>query len=309
MGKSTPTSLHHLTRSVYEKQHARISADDTTFNRIYGIYEGTTLGIDPAWWRGNQHLDAGCGNFGAFMLRLLHLGVGRVTGIDLGDAWIPKLTNSLLSRGIKQEMFELRPGSVLEIPFPEKSFDFVAVNGVLVHLDSMEEVERGFAEGARVCKEGGYYYTSYGPCGGALMEAIFPALQQYYKTNTVFRSFIDDIDPQLIHDTLDKVSTDHYKYTGETLDVSPFKPLFGLDFCVFLQNFIQRPTDFSNQCTPAFVESLYSKHGFSKVIRLHHYVKRTDIRKLFAPLHYDWEHPVSNALYGEGFVQYCGLRD
>jgi ubiquinone/menaquinone biosynthesis C-methylase UbiE len=309
MPQKNGESLHQLTRSVYEKQHERIAKDDATFDRIYGIYENTNFGIDPGWWSGKTALDAGCGNFGAFMLRLIHLGFGKVTGIDLGESWIEKLRTSLETRGVSNECFELRTGSVLDIPYPDGQFDFVAINGVLVHLDSMEEIEKGFAEGARVCKKGGYFFTTYGPCGGALMDAVFPALQQYYRRNDDFKSFIDTISPDVIHDTFDKVARDHKEFTGESLDVEIFKGLLGLDFCVFLQNFIQRPTDFSNECTPGLVENMYKSHGFGEVKRLHHYVKRTDIRKLFAPLHYDWNHPVAKALYGSGFVQYIGRRD
>ena len=308
MRQRNEESLHQLTRSVYEKQHERIAKDDAAFNRIYGIYENINFEIDPGWWHGKTALDAGCGNFGAFMLRLIHLGFGKVTGIDLGESWIEKLSSSLYSKGVNKENFELCSGSVLSIPYPDEYFDFVAINGVLVHLDSMEEILKGFSEGARVCKKGGYFFTTYGTSGGALMDAVFPALQEFYRSNNDFKCFIDTISPDVIHGTLEKVSRDHKLFTGELLNVEMFKDLVGLDFCVFLQNYIQRPTDFSNECTPDFVENMYKSHGFVEVRRLHHFVKRTDIRKLFAPLHYDWDHPVAKALYGFGFVEFIGRR-
>jgi hypothetical protein len=86
------------------------------------------------------------------------------------------------------------------------------------------------------------------------------------------------------------------------------KSLFGMDYCVFLQNFIQAPTWFSNECTPEFVESLYSRAGFVNVRRLKSFVKRSDIRKFFAPLHYDRDYDISKILYGQGYVQYIGEK-
>ena len=81
-----------------------------------------------------------------------------------------------------------------------------------------------------------------------------------------------------------------------------------LSSCVFLQNYIKRPTDFSSQCTPEFVESLYEENGFCDVVRHNYFVKRTDIRKFSAPLHYHRNNPISKVLYGHGGVQYLGIK-
>ncbi len=301
-------SLNALTRAVYENQHQRIAGDDTAFQRIYDIYENAEFGIPAGWWSGKKALDAGCGNFGAFMLYLIHRGPAMVHGVDLGTSWIEKLSASLAARNVDPERFTLTSGSVLDLPFPDASFDFVAVNGVLVHLDSMAEIEKGFAEGARVCAPGGYYFTSYGPCGGLMMDAIFPALQAYYRTNADFHRFIDTVTPAILHDAIDVVVAETKKRMGLDLGADFLKPLFHEDFCVFLQNYIQRPTDFSNECTPEVVEDLYQRNGFTTVVRMNHFVKRGDIRKYFAPLHYHADHPVSRVLYGAGFVQYIGQR-
>ena len=199
--------------------------------------------------------------------------------------------------------------NVIEIPYPDQTFDFVTINGVLVHLNDLDEVRRGFCEGARVLKSGGYYYTVYGIAGGALMGAVFPALQKYYRENDYFKEFIDSITPDTIHDTIDFVHKEHLSRTGEEFDAEGIKKLFGVEFCIFLQNYIQRPTDFSLECDPEFVESMYREAGFRDVTRLNYYVKRTDVRKYTAPLHYAWDHPVSKALYGEGAVQYIGIKE
>lgn len=108
-------------------------------------------------------------------------------GVDLGDAWMDKLHANLEHRGIDRSQLLLKPGNVRDIPHPDETFDFVTINGVLIHLNNMNEIREAFREGARVLKPGGYYYTVYGIAGGAFMDAIFPALRQYYNENDYFK--------------------------------------------------------------------------------------------------------------------------
>jgi len=300
--------IHERTRVVYEKQHDRIAKDDDAFNRISGLYSASGFNLKPKWFKNKKALDAGCGNFGALMVKLAQLGVSKVYGIDLGYSWIKKLKLSLTRHKIKPSQYELKSGSVLNIPYKNGYFDFVSINGVLTHLANMSEIIRGFSEGARVCKKGGYYHTSYGPCRGVVIGVIFPALQKYYRENKEFKDFIDNLNPGQIHKTINKICSDLKKFNNETNDAESMKSMFGEDFCVFLQNYIQRPTDFSNECTPELVEELYRIHGFKEITRINKYVKRSDIRKYFAPLHYDRDFFMSKILYGKGFVEYIAKK-
>lgn len=297
-----------VTRKIYEKQHERISADARAMDRIAGLYKENTFNLDPRWFRGKEALDAGCGNVGALIARLAGLKVKKVHGIDIGSRWIPKMRKSLGRRKVPPSRFDLRPGSVLAIPFPDERFDFVAINGVLIHLESIPDIMKGFSEGARVCKTGGFFFSSYGPCEGLIQGAIFPAIRRYYRENREFKKFIDGINPAVIHQAIEKICADAAKYAGERFDKAFLKGLFGEDFCVFLQNYIQAPSWLSNECTPEFVEELYKAHGFKSVRRLNHYARRTDVRKFFAPLHFDRDYPMSRILYGRGYVQYVGQK-
>ena len=45
-----------------------------------------------------------------------------------------------------------------------------------------------------------------------------------------------------------------------------------------------------------------------EVRRLRRYVKRENIRKFSAPLHYDVEHPISKLLYGSGNLEFIGKK-
>jgi ubiquinone/menaquinone biosynthesis C-methylase UbiE len=296
------------TRKIYEAQHKLISADDQAFGRIAGMYDSATWGIDPEWFRGKTAIDAGCGNIGALIIRLHKLGCARVTGTDLGTDWIEPLHSNLAKEGIPPSAYHLQEGSVTALPFADGSFDFVAINGVLIHLECMDDIAKGFTEGARITKPGGYYYTSWGPCGGVMQGVIMPALRSHYRSDKAFKQLIDELSPETIHALIDKIVADAKKHAGQDLERDFLKSLFGWDFCVFLKNFLQAPTWWSNECTPEYVEGLYRKAGLREVRRLGSYTKRADIRKYFAPLHYDRDHPISKILYGQGYVQYVGRK-
>ncbi len=294
------------TRSIYQKQHERISSDQEAFNRISGMYTNYAMGMSEEWFKGKSAIDIGCGNVGALIIRLLELGVNKCTAVDIGSEWIEPLAENIAKAGFGKEKIELKSGSVTKVPYASHSFDFVSVNGVLIHLENMNQIEAGFMDAARVTAKNGVLYTSWGPCGGVMQGVIFPALRSHYRDNLEFRKFIDELRPDQIHSVIEKCALDSEKLGGEILDASYLKSLFGEDFCVFIQNFIQAPTWWSNECTPEFVEGLYKKANFENVRRLGSFTRRTDVRKYFAPLHYDRDYWFSNLMYGQGYVQYVG---
>ncbi|MDP7445156.1 MAG: class I SAM-dependent methyltransferase [Candidatus Poseidoniia archaeon] len=306
--KKSSEVLHETTRKIYEKQHERIARNDEQFERISRSYSAENFHIEPDWFQGKTVLDAGCGNFGALTVRLAELGCKKIYACDIGMDWIPKLTENLRLKGVPDSQFELRSGNVLDLPYADESFDFVAINGVFGHLQDTAEIELGFAEGTRLCKKGGYYFTSFGTSGGLMQGVIMPAVRKHYQNNEEFKKVIDNINPASFHSVIDKICEDSKKYGGEILDSACLKSLFSEDTCVFLQNFIQTPMWWTNECTPEYVEALYKKHEFENIKRLNEFVKRTDIRKFFAPLHYDWDHPISKVLYGHGYVKYIATK-
>jgi SAM-dependent methyltransferase len=85
-------------------------------------------------------LDAGCGS-GRNMIELSHL--GTVTGIELSE------TSVALAR--QRDAGEIVSGSVLEMPFPDDSFDLAVSLDVIEHLDddltALRELRRTVAPG------------------------------------------------------------------------------------------------------------------------------------------------------------------
>jgi SAM-dependent methyltransferase len=99
-----------------------------------GVIAGLGLPADP------RILDAGCGS-GRFMVELAKL--GAVTGVELSD------TSVQLAR--ERQLGDVVAGSVLEMPFPENSFDVAVSLDVIEHLDddlaALRELRRTVAPG------------------------------------------------------------------------------------------------------------------------------------------------------------------
>lgn len=99
---------------------------------------------------GRHGLDVGCGQ-GAYVGRMRELGFD-VEGIDMSAGQV-RLAARNVGAGI------VRVGSVLEIPAPDESFDFLYIINVLHHLNSVEEQQRAFRELFRVLKPGGLLFV------------------------------------------------------------------------------------------------------------------------------------------------------
>jgi len=100
---------------------------------------------------GHRGLDVGCGQ-GAYVGRMRALGFD-VRGIDSSAGQIAIAERKLGARGI------VSTGSVLTIPVPDASQDFVYIINVLHHLNSVDEQRRAFAELLRVVKPGGLLFV------------------------------------------------------------------------------------------------------------------------------------------------------
>jgi ubiquinone/menaquinone biosynthesis C-methylase UbiE len=298
--------VSEATRRVYHAQHLRLLHDAAAMRRHLAMFQEDYFGLGPGWFTGRRVLDAGCGDTAKGAIRYHQFGAREVHGIDLGEAWIAGARQSLEREGVPAGAIELRSGSVLAIPYPDASFDFVACHGVLVHLADVASAVAAFAELARVTAPGGYLYTVYGLVGGLLEDAVWPALRAYYRDNAEFRAFVDTLAPPVLHAVIRKIVDDMQRHTGETDDLSALFPLLDVDFCVYIQNALQAPVRLA--IPEGWVREQYARHGFEDVRRLKRYVKRTNIRKYEAPLHFDREHPVSRLLYGSGNLEFIARR-
>ena len=299
------------TRKVYHKQHQRILGDPITYWRLRNMNSEDFFDLGEDYFSGKTVLDAGCGNTIMLSMQLLDFGSDKVYAFDLGEDWIYDAEKEIERFNVRRDRINLSSGNVLAIEFPDEMFDFVACNGVLCHLEDKESVVLAFSELSRVTKRGGRLYISFaiGKNSGLLEGAIFPAIREWYQKNDEFKDFIDNIKPEDFKSIHDKISSDMLKHTRE---VAPLfsNELFDVDLCVFIQNLIQAPTRIGTQFSLEELQDLFVISGFKDIRRLNRYVKRNNIRKYFAPLHYDkmHEHIISSILYGDGYIELIGTK-
>lgn len=296
------------TREIYQKQHQTIAKDKKTFDRIFGIYKDQSYGLGNNFFKGKIALDAGCGNFGALTCRLSELRCDKIYACDLGKSWINPMKKSLIDRNINLKNIYFQSGDVTRLNYKNNFFDFVAFNGVLPNLKNKNEIKKAFAEGSRVTKKGGYFFTSFGVSGGLIQGAILPAVREYYKKNKKFKKFLDNVKVNDLENIFKFISYISKKNAGPYINSNFLSELFHQDFIVFLRNHIQAPNWLTNECDLEFINYLYKKNGFKKIKRIKKFVKRTDIRKYFAPLHFMRDHWFSEILYGQGYMQFIAQK-
>jgi SAM-dependent methyltransferase len=126
------------------------------FNRFFSEYdafryrrEKHILGcLDRANFAGKKVLEIGLGQ-GADSEQIIRRG-GRWSGLDLTAESVARVRRRMQLRNLPYD--DLKVGSVLEIPYPDNSFDAVYSFGVLHHVP---EIRQAQAEIARVLRPGG----------------------------------------------------------------------------------------------------------------------------------------------------------
>lgn len=113
----------------------------------------TLLGIKPHDYVGKKVLDAGCGT-GEYSCWYANQG-SEVTAVDLCDASLERATDYANEQNIRNVSFQKQ--SVLNLNFPDASFDYVFSMGVLHHTP---DPYGGFRELCRVLRPGGVIVIS-----------------------------------------------------------------------------------------------------------------------------------------------------
>lgn len=128
----------------------------------------SSLPVPDGFFRDKLCLDAGCGS-GRFVRSMILSGARKVCAIDVGEGCI----RSTMERNVAHaDRLEARQASVLEIPYPDDTFDFVHCDGVLHHTTGPE---RGFGELIRVTRPGGKVMIAVYGRGGLMNLAIYAA--------------------------------------------------------------------------------------------------------------------------------------
>jgi demethylmenaquinone methyltransferase/2-methoxy-6-polyprenyl-1,4-benzoquinol methylase len=135
-----------LAPAAVEEMFDRISPVYDTMNRLM------TVGLDERWRRqaaaavvtqGSRVLDACCGT--GDLALACHEAGGDVVGLDFSERMLER------ARG-KSDAVEWVRGDLLELPFPDESFDAATVG---FGIRNVQDLEAGLRELARVLRPGG----------------------------------------------------------------------------------------------------------------------------------------------------------
>jgi len=112
------------------------------------------LGVVPEDYQGKQVLDMGCGT-GEYALWYALKGAGKVTGVDLSEGSLDVARRRKEEEHLEQVEFIKK--DILNLDFPDNSFDYSFSVGVLHHTG---DPFRGFKHLVRVTKPGGLVIVS-----------------------------------------------------------------------------------------------------------------------------------------------------
>ena len=127
--------------------------------------------LKPGW----RLLDAGCGP-GTITLGLgRHVAPGSVAAVDIEDSQFEASSRQAHAEGLK---IEFQKASVMELPFPDSSFDAVFSHALFEHVP---DARAALAEMRRVLKPGGLIGIRAGDLGGMLVDSASEAPAQALK--------------------------------------------------------------------------------------------------------------------------------
>ena len=138
------------------------------------------LGVTPNDYRGKRVLDSGCGT-GEYALWYATNGAASVVGVDLSEGSLTIAKGKRDQTGVPNASF--RKMDVLQLEFPDETFDYAYSVGVLHHTG---DPARGFRELSRVTRPGGIVIVS--------LYSSFSRLRLRWKQSLCKLLAGDDID-------------------------------------------------------------------------------------------------------------------
>lgn len=293
------------TRDIYLKQHSEVAENDRAMERFINMFSEEYFGFEKGYFKGKKVLDAGCGNTSKLLIALNHMGATDLTGVDLGDDFIEPAKKTFNAYKVDDSDLTLNSANILNLPFEDETFDCTFCHGVLLVLSNEEEVQQAISELSRVTKKGGSLYLMVACQGGLLEDAIYPAMREYYRNNPDFKELVDNISPQGMEEGFS-----HFKNiaerNGSDIHLESFDGLFDTDFTVTVKNILQPPSWLN--LTFEFLEKELTKSSMVSINRCKRFVRRKNIRKYLAPLHYCHDSQLSKILYGDGSVEIMATK-
>ena len=290
------------TRGLFHTLHSGQAADKKIFDRLVGLLSPEYLRVPKDFFKGKECLDAGCGSNANATFSMLSHGAKKVYAFDLDKSILtvaPRMLRPYEGR------YELKTGSVLDIPYADGSFDFVHCAGVLHHST---DIYKGLSELARVTKKGGTLFINVHGKGG-IMRDFMTTLRDKYAKDKQFKRFIDTFTEEDLVEMWDFIIStmaEQQDTVGTLVPKTFARELFNKDLVLTFKDRIMAPL--YTQSTEKELVAWLRTHGFTKIQRISRYPRLHNIRRFLAPLYYHYDNRFARLLYGEGEPQIIAVK-
>jgi len=225
-----------------------------------------------------------------------------VTCSDLGTQYIQDL-KSWAKKNINQKNFLIyKSQNIKKLTFENQTFDIVFLNGVIMHLKSLNDVKKSLLEAQRVVKKNGYIWIYAGSGGGGIVDKfLISAFRKAYADNYLFKKLIDNLDKSTF-----KIFLNIFKKNLSKKDFyiikSFIKKYITIETFTFFQNVLQVPKQIGSRISFKFVKDTLKRCKIKKTPPLK--FERTDYRKFLQPF-YSSNDKISKIFYNQHLHVLC----
>jgi len=298
-----PTELEEKTREIFHKIHTSHLETEDAAVRVRNLLNTESMQLPEDYFRDKVCADLGCGSSVSGTYNLLKLGAKFVHAMDLTDNFIRSATEVLSGEPDFEGRWQLDVGSLEHLPYENEYFDFILCQGVIHHVD---DDRKALKEIFRLLKKGGMANLMVHGKGGLLTRFVMEVLRDEYQNNRdVARMINEDLSAETIakqikwlKERVDDDGTKTYRLCMTLLDC--LRELLNEDFVLTVKDRVQAPL-YRMYTEEGFGEML-KEAGFTSWYRISRKPIYRNVRKILAPLYYEYRSPLSRLLYGEGMI-------
>jgi len=293
--------LEKDTRAVFHEIHLDHLGNKKTSERLNSILSPESLNLPETFFSEKLCADLGCGSAVHGTFNLLNLGVKYVHAMDLDESFIEPAKKLLDKKPEFAGRWQLDIGSVLDLKYTDNYFDFVLCQNVIHH--TADEI-KALKEIHRILKPGRKAYVNVSGKGGLITRIFKEMLRDEYHNNEFLKGIVDkEFSEEWLKKQIDcliaKMEDDG---TASYQDAKTFllslKNLINKDLILSMKDNFNAPT--YKLFTEKDFTDLLKKVGFSSWYRVARKTKYYNIRKIFSPFYYDYNHPLAKLFYGDG---------
>jgi ubiquinone/menaquinone biosynthesis C-methylase UbiE len=296
-------NIEDETRRVFHDLHLRHLENTDSTDRFRNLLSTEMLNEDKGYFKDKTCGDIGCGSSIPGCVQLLDLGAKFVHGMDLDDSFKKSAIKILKSNKEYNSRWKLDIGSLSSLPYKDNSFDFILCHGVIHHV---EDDQKALNELHRILKDNGKAYITVVGEGGLFNRMTMSFMRDEYKNTALFREFIDNqLTTSWIKESLLSIKSNMDKDDSESFlesvsFMSSLPILFDEDFILSLKDVLQAPI-YKNYKENEFKDMLLSA-GFKSFHRVPKKPIYNNVRRILAPLYYEYDSDLSRLLYGDGYL-------